>query len=214
VTQSQDELERRVTDRMQRAWNDATDALEVQPVSDADAVLDRLLAKAEPPVPLRRSRTMLIAAVTIAAAAALLFVVWPRGQGVALPEYVEDSFEGGLRTVRKDAPPPPTGEVVPLLPKSRVRWVLVPKTATKAAVDLRLSVTGDRAECLAPSTGVRIAESGAIELAGTAEEIFGLPPGVYVVTAMVGTREAFDADGCEAESAVSVATRRFELRGQ
>lgn len=214
MTQAQDELEQRVTDRMQRAWNDATDALAVEPVSDADALLDRVRASAEPPVRLRRFRAIAIATVTLAAAAALVLVMWPRGQGAALPEYVEDAFEGGLRTVRKDAPPPTTEDVVPLLPTSRIRWVFVPKTATKEAVDLRLSVTGDREVCVAPEAGVRIAESGAIEVAGSAEEILGLPAGVYSVTALVGTREAFASvdDACAAENVASVATRRFEIR--
>jgi hypothetical protein len=223
-----DELENRVTVRAREGWNASTDALarvEITPV-DADAVLARVLASVDAPAndaapAPARPRWIAAAAVGLAAAAAIVIAVWPRGSGPGLPAYVEDAFEGGLKTVRKDPAPVPTDAVVHLLPTSSVRWVFAPMQATTLAVDLRIAVTGDTTKCLAPTKGLKVVESGAIELSGAAGDVLPLPAGTYTITALVGTRSDMhdaedpcrvEANGSRPAGITAVASRLIEMR--
>ncbi len=231
MSELHDESDERVGRRARERWDASTDALvaDADPIdaAEAEAVLARVLAGVGAPandvVPVvaRRRGWIAAAAVGLAAAAAIVIAIWPRDRGPGLPAYVEDSFEGGVKAVRKDVPAVPRDAVVPLLPTSSIRWVFAPMEATTLEVELRIAVTGDATTCVAPKTGVRVVPSGAIELAGAMQDVLPLAPGEYTLTALVGTKHdmaaakdpcSVDDGGSRPAGITAVASRTIEMR--
>ncbi|MCH9688973.1 MAG: hypothetical protein K0V04_46500 [Deltaproteobacteria bacterium] len=160
------------------------------------------------------------AAVGVVVAVAAVMVLWlgsmPRVS--ALPGYAEAEFEAGTAAVRGDAP---QVAIARLPPSATIRWVLRPATAVEGGVGVRILAQGPATHCMTLPSGVRIADSGAVELYGEVETMLPLSPGVWTLTAIVGRAQVLDgldnacawhAEGSPPPPGLAVAaTRTVEL---
>lgn len=168
------------------------------------------------PEPAANDRRWTWVAIMSAAAAMLLAWAWLRsGRSAELPVFEERAFEGGVKKVRGDGPT----EAV-FTPDTRLRWALAPKESFQGEVDLRIHAVGPGDLCLALDRGKRIANSGAIEIAGPLGEIMPLSDGDWSLTMLVGAREtmeslpnpcATDDSGAYPEGVSSVVTRSLSV---
>ncbi len=128
----------------------------------------------------RRTVGMLVAAISIAAAAAAAFVALPRG-GSSLPGY-EVSLLGEQAQRSKDD----GGGVVRIGPGSRLHLVLRPVIAVEGTIAARGFLLRDGVT-RAWDAPIEIAEGGAIRIAGSYEALFaGAPPGTCELLVAVG----------------------------
>ncbi len=200
------------------ASEDDSDDSEVGPDSDpAQPVISPPIEPAANEAP-RRAAWVVVAGVVAVAAAVLLWRGISPSSGSPLPSYTEAEFEAGTARVRGDT----ATEVVPRLPPSaELRWVLRPSTAIEGTVGLRILAQGAGRHCIAPTRGIRIASSGAIEVQGSVDRLLPLAVGPWTLTAIVGRETVLESmdDPCAGFGAgqgaprgvVAAATRRVEL---
>ena len=211
-----EELEAQLGARARARWNADTGAL-LDDLDDADeddeALVAAMRARAEAEAagreddveevegaaaaqgaeaatePAANDRRWTWVAVVAAAAAMLLAWAWLRaGRSAELPTFEERAFEGGARTVRGDAP----ADAV-FFPDTRLRWAIAPTASVDADVDIRVHAVGPGDLCLALDRGKRIANSGAIEIAGPLGDLMPLSPGNWSLTLLVAPRETMES---------------------
>lgn len=207
-----------LADHARRRWDAATGALLADPpptpAIDEAALFEGVAAQLGSParkVVRISPRTWAVVGVLAAAAIAVL---WLRPRSSALPRY-EPRFEAGIREVRGE--PVPAASVPTVLPSSRLRWSFAPSTTSSIDVGMRIVVAGDARACIDPGAHLRRADSGALEIQGSIDELFALPPGRYELVAVLAPAHAWagrrdPCGGDRPDDAIEVDRRVLEVR--
>lgn len=155
-----------------------------------EAALGRAQRAAQEPADLaaarrrRALRARWAAVVGLAAAAALLVVVWPRGGG-PLPAY-EARLTGGVESLRGPGGPPAAPAAPVFVPGNAFELVLTPDEPVAGRLAVR-AYAADAAGALRPlDLPVEVSEQGAVRIAGRMGEEVVLPAGEPVVVVVVG----------------------------
>ena len=135
------------------------------------------------PLRSRPRRWLMAAAPALAAAAVLLWFVWPRA-GAPLPVYALE-LSGG-RAAQRGAD---TEEILRVGPGDRVSAVLRPATAVRGAVGVRVFVNG---RALPDAEALRVEQSsdGALRISGLGPALAALAPGSHRLQLAVGRPES------------------------
>lgn len=174
-----------------------------------DAVFERVDEVASAPeqpsprnvVPLRTRRGALAGGLlTLAAAAAVVWWVWPAGEPeliAAVPAYTFTELEGGVAEVRSDSKTA-TDVALPelrLRPTSKIEWVLTPAEPIRSSVGVALLARSDAgATRFTPSLAVEVSEDGALRVRGRLDEHVELAPGIWAVTLFIAPPEQLPSD--------------------
>lgn len=152
----------------------------------------------------RPRRWLVVAAPALAAAATLLWFVWPR-PGAPLPMYALE-LSGGRSAERGAA----AGAILRVGPGDRVSAVLRPATAVSGAVAVRVFVDG---HALPDAGALRVEQSadGALRVSGLGPPLAALAPGRHRLDVVVGRPGSLPESPPGAEVAEGVQLLSYEV---